>query len=83
MCQWGGSQDRMIDQSDHHVHELRVLVRAPSWDRVPVRRVQKASTGQAIDTLVQAVTHTGVCLSGCLAGEGVAPVKFQTFPISK
>ena len=45
MCQWGGS--RVIGLSSRHVHELRVLVRAPSWDRVPDRQVQKASAGQA------------------------------------
>ena len=34
--------------SDRPMHELRVLVRASSWDRASVRRVQKASAGQAI-----------------------------------
>ena len=33
---------------------------------------------------MQLGSHTfSGCLSGRLAGEGVAPVKFQTFPISK
>ena len=35
-------------RSGQHVQELRVLVRAPSRVRAPVRRVQKASGGQAI-----------------------------------
>ena len=60
--------------SGSHVHELRVQD----------GRVQKASAGQAIVSQGRSGSHTfSGCLSGCLAGEGVAPVKFQTFPISK
>ena len=59
--------------------------------RAPVRQVQKlkgAGAGQMIDRqgeryACQAVTpYTNGCLSGHLAGEGVVPVKFQTFQLS-